>query len=100
MNKLFSGIIVCILAVSVFGETYNVDAYGTGDYATIQDAVDAAWDGDVIVLQPGTYSGRGNCNIDYQGKGITICSVDPSDPDFVKETFFLTLLPPLETVIS
>ena len=86
MKKLSFGIIIFILAVSAFGETYNIDAYGTGDYTTIQAAVDAARAGDVIVLQPGTYSGEGNRNIDYQGKDITIRSVEPDNPGSVQET--------------
>lgn len=86
MKKSFSGIIIFILAVSAFGKTYNVDANGTGDYATIQAAVDRARDGDVIVLQPGTYSGKGNCNINYQGKDITTRSVNPDNPECVEET--------------
>ncbi len=86
VKKLSFGIIFFILAVSAFGETYNVDDYGTGDYATIQAAVDAARAGDVIVLQPGTYSGKGNRNINYRGKDITIRSVKPDDPGCVEET--------------
>ena len=86
MKKLFSGIIIFILAVSAFGETYNIDADGTGDYATIQAAVDRAGDGDVIVLQSGTYSGNGNRNINYRGKDITIRSVTPDNPDCVEKT--------------
>ncbi len=86
MKKLSFGIIISILAISASGETYNVDADGTGDYATIQAAVDHARAGDVIVLQPGTYSGKGNRNINYQGKDITIRSVNPDNPGWVEET--------------
>lgn len=53
-----------------------VNSYGTGDYATIQDAVDAAVPGDRILLQPGTYTGTGNKNIDTHGLEITIVSVE------------------------
>jgi hypothetical protein len=86
MKKLSLGIIIFILAVPAFGERYIVDAYGTGDYATIQDAVSAVRAGDVIVLKAGTYSGKGNCNIDYRGKDITIRSVNPDDPACVEKT--------------
>jgi predicted outer membrane repeat protein len=44
------------------------------EHATIQDAVDAATDGDEIVLAPGRYRGEGNREISLQGKAITIRS--------------------------
>ena len=43
-------------------------------YATIQDAIDDAWDGDTIWIADGTYSGPGNIEIDLQGKAITVRS--------------------------
>ena len=42
----------------------------------LQAAIDAAVDGDVIVLNPGTYPGR----IRFGGKAITVRSTDPADP--------------------
>jgi PGF-pre-PGF domain-containing protein len=35
--------------------TYYVDASGSGDFLTIQDAVDHAGDGDTIIIRDGTY---------------------------------------------
>lgn len=46
------------------------------DYATIQEAVDHALDGDTILLTKGSYSGTGNRDIQILGKGITIKSKD------------------------
>lgn len=60
------------------GETYLVRPDGTGDYATIQEAVNHAQDGDVIELADGTYVGDGNRDVDYLGKGIAIRSVSGS----------------------
>lgn len=37
------------------GIAYTVDATGAGDFDTIQAAVDAATDGDTIMVKPGTY---------------------------------------------
>jgi len=45
-----------------------------GDYATIQAAVDAAEDGDLILVADGTYTGDGNRDIDFDGKKITVRS--------------------------
>lgn len=42
------------------------------EYATIQDAIDAASNGDTVRVSPGTYNER----IDYLGKEITIESTD------------------------
>ena len=43
-----------------------------GEYASIQAAIDAAIDGDVVELADGTYIGAGNKNLDFRGKGITV----------------------------
>ena len=51
-------------------------------YPTIQEAIDAANDGDVIVIQVGVYRE----NIDFKGKNITLRSTDPDDPAIVGET--------------
>jgi hypothetical protein len=62
------------LAASAAGETYVVSPDGSGDYATIQEAVDAVVDGDVIELTDGTFRGDGNRDINYLGKAITVRS--------------------------
>jgi len=45
---------------------------GTGDFPTIQAAVDAATDGDEILLESGLFCGPGNVDVDFLGKAITI----------------------------
>lgn len=47
---------------------------GTGDFPTIQAAVDAAAEGDTVALADGIFTGTGNKNLDYFGKAITVCS--------------------------
>ena len=42
------------------------------DYATIQDAIDAATYNDIIELSAGTYSGNGNRELDFENKDLTI----------------------------
>lgn len=56
------------------------------EYTTIQLAVDAAFDGDVVIISPGTYKGTGNRNIDFGGKAITVRSTDPDDAKVVSAT--------------
>ena len=55
-------------------------------YASIQQAINAAINGDTVVVAPGTYTGPGNYNIDFLGKAITVRSIDPNDPDIVEAT--------------
>jgi hypothetical protein len=44
------------------------------DYPTIQAAIDASIDGDIVLVTPGTYTGDGNRDIDFKGKAITVKS--------------------------
>jgi len=46
----------------------------TGDFPTIQAAIDAASSGAIIELADGIYSGPGNRDITYRGKAITVRS--------------------------
>ncbi len=54
--------------------TIHINAQGTGDYPTIQTAVDDANDLDIIICADGTYTGDGNRDIDYMGKAIIVQS--------------------------
>ena len=53
---------------------------------TIQDAIDAAEDGDIVIIDPGIYTGEGNRDLDFKGKAITVRSINPDDPDVVAST--------------
>jgi len=44
------------------------------DFATIQEAIDSAADGDIVEVAAGTYTGDGNWDIDFRGKAITVRS--------------------------
>ena len=59
---------------------YNTD---TGiDYDTIQKAIDAAGDGETIIVYSGIYEEK----IKFNNKNITVRSTDPSDPTIVAAT--------------
>ncbi len=56
------------------------------NYPTIQSAIDACSDGDVVLLSLGTYTGDGNRDLDFDGKAITVRGTDPNDPNAVAGT--------------
>ncbi len=58
----------------------------TPNYPTVQAAIDDANDGDTVIVEPNTYTGAGNWDIDFLGKAITVCSVAPEDPCIVAAT--------------
>ncbi|KPK99450.1 MAG: hypothetical protein AMK75_06395, partial [Planctomycetes bacterium SM23_65] len=70
---------VLATALAATGATYVVSPDGTGDFATIQDAINAAADRDVVELTAGVFSGPGNRDIDFLGKALTVRSRD-GDP--------------------
>jgi predicted outer membrane repeat protein len=55
-------------------------------FDAIAEAVERASNGDTIVVLPGTYTGKGNRDIDLLGKAITIKSEDPENSDVVAAT--------------
>jgi hypothetical protein len=53
-----------------------------GSYSTIQEAIDAAAEGDEIVVSPGTYAEQ----VRFEGKNVILRSTDPADPAVVAST--------------
>ena len=74
------------LSLASPARTLYVDDDGPADFSTIQAAIDAAVDGDTVVIQPGTYTGDGNRDIDFKGKAITVRGTDPNDWEVVRRT--------------
>lgn len=78
--RLFLILPILLAVLPADAENYYLHADGSGDFPTIQAAVDAAADYDRILLYDGVYTGVGNRNVDIPGKGITIgsASQDPA----------------------
>ncbi len=90
-------LLFCASVVSVCngGNIIYVEASGPNDPGTgafndpfrrIQGGIDAAFDGDIVKIRPGLYTGAGNYDLDPNGLGITIRSIDPNDPNIVSNT--------------
>lgn len=60
--------------------TWIVDEALSGDFTTIQDAVDAAADGDVVIVLPGRYTGTGPAVVDMLGKAIQLRTSASEEP--------------------
>ena len=71
---MLKGAIVC-LCLLTGGITHAATLYVPDNHPTIQDAIDAAVNGDTIIVRQGTYVE----NIDFLGKAITVTS--ESGPD-------------------
>jgi hypothetical protein len=74
MRWVLAACTLCALAMPSGAAIYLVHPDGTGDFPTIQAAIDASAGGDVIELADGTFTGPGNRDIDYHGKAITVRS--------------------------
>jgi beta propeller repeat protein/parallel beta-helix repeat protein len=75
---LLSLALLSVAAIQSRAETRLVP----GDYETIQQAIQESNDGDVVVVEPGTYVET----INFLGKNITVTGTDPDDPDIVAAT--------------
>jgi hypothetical protein len=71
-------IALALLPAAAEGATWKVIAKGGGDRPTIQAAIDAASQGDTILVGPGTYTGPGNRDIELRGKAVALIGSGPA----------------------
>jgi len=69
-----------LLVVSTLAPADEMDV--PSQFATMQEAIDASQDGNIIVVQPGIYKE----NIDFKGKAILLTSTDPLNRSVVSAT--------------
>ncbi|MDE0483364.1 MAG: right-handed parallel beta-helix repeat-containing protein [Candidatus Poribacteria bacterium] len=65
-------IILILLCVNI--QTFAATIHVPADQPTIQSGIDAAKDGDTVLVADGIYKGEGNVNIDFKGKKIVVKS--------------------------
>ncbi|MHC4618992.1 MAG: PKD domain-containing protein [Planctomycetota bacterium] len=85
MKRMRVLVIVMAVLFSASAESakiIKVDDDGPADYSRIQNAIDAAGQGDEIIVEPGRYCE----NINFKGKAITVRSSEPDDPCIVETT--------------
>lgn len=76
-------VLVCLFTViTSAGELITVDDDGPANFNTIQAAMDYAWDGDTIMVEPGAYYE----NIHFNNKAVTLTGTNPDDPNIVSST--------------
>jgi hypothetical protein len=79
---VLAAVVVCAGGGICFGEVITVNWDGSGDYTTIQAAIDDANYLDTVIVEPGTYYE----NITFGGKNIIVTSTKPYDGSVVGET--------------
>lgn len=82
MRLMVFGLVLAVFVLPCWAEIIIVDQNGSGDFTNIQDAINYSWDGDTVLVRPGTY----NQAIKFNGRRITLTSLNPDDEDIIKST--------------
>ena len=86
MGERISVLGLIVTALILVCPSFATKSLVPDEYATIQAAIDAAENDDIVIVEPNTYTGAGNKNLDFGGRAITVRSIDPNDPVVVAAT--------------
>jgi parallel beta-helix repeat protein len=75
-------LILALTAGQMPAAILQVDPNDPNAYSGIQEAIDAAYDFDVIEVHPGVYEEQ----VNYNGAMVTVRSLDPNDPAVIENT--------------
>jgi len=76
-----TGVLIDNLKVNLYSSSSTIRV--PEDFATIQQAIDYAREGETVEVGPGTYKGDGNRDIDFRGLAITVRSSDGADSTII-----------------
>jgi len=78
-----TALISMFLTSTALADTWTVDDDGKADFDNIQAAVDAASDGDEIIVMPGTYTSTANEVVHVLGKEVWLHSSKGAEVTFI-----------------
>ncbi len=83
-SRLLITLMFIVLSINVHCVIYNIKLDGTGDFTTIQEGINASAETDTVLVHPGRYYE----NINYNGKHITVASLEmiTGDESYIAST--------------